>query len=147
MLFSASLATSAVAGVSVEALVITSVVSVLSFSVVVSFCPASASVGVDVFSASAVVDISSVSAAVDVVSDSVILGIVSDSPALFEPQASRLKEIVAVISMEIIRFFICIILIFHLGIIIKDHNQIVAENRDMATGFFWFRCKMNPAMI
>ena len=28
-----------------------------------------------------------------------------------------------------------------------DHDQIVAENRDMATGFFWFRCKMNPAMI
>ena len=136
MLFSASLDTSAVAGVSVESLVIISVVSVLSFSVVVSFCPASASVGVDVFSVSTVVDMSSDSEAVDVVSASVILGIVSDSPALFEPQASRLKETIAVISVEIIRIFICVILIFYLGVIIIDRNQIVAENRDMATEFF-----------
>ena len=141
MLFSASLDTSAVAGVSVESLVITSVVSVISFSVVVSFCPASASVAVDVFSAST---------AVDVVSASVILGMVSDSPALFDPQANRLKEIVAVINTGRIVFLICVILIFYIGIIIIYHDshlrcltllrnyydQIVAENGDMATGFF-----------
>lgn len=150
MLFSVLPDTSTGAGVSVESSVITSVVSVRSVSAFVSLCPASASVAVDVFSASTVVDISSASAAVDVVSASVILVVDSDSPELSDPQANRLKEIVAVINTGRIVFLICVILIFYIGIIIIYHDshlrcltllrnyydQIVAENGDMATGFF-----------
>ena len=141
MLFSVLPDTSTGAGVSVESSVITSVVSVRSVSAFVSFCPASASVAVDAFSDSATMA---------VVSASVILVVNSDSPELFDPQANRLKEIVAVINTGRIVFLICVILIFYIGIIIIYHDshlrcltllrnyydQIVAENGDMATGFF-----------
>ena len=90
------------------------------------------------------------SATMAVVSASVILVVNSDSPELFDPQANRLKEIVAVINTGRIVFLICVILIFYIGIIIIYHDshlrcltllrnyydQIVAENGDMATGFF-----------
>lgn len=141
MLFSVLPDTSTGAGVSVESSVITSVVSVRSVSAFVSLCPASGSVAVDAFSDSATMA---------VVSASVILVVNSDSPELFDPQANRLKEIVAVINTGRIVFLICVILIFYIGIIIIYHDshlrcltllrnyydQIVAENGDMATGFF-----------
>ena len=141
MLFSVLPDTSTGAGVSVESSVITSVVSVRSVSAFVSLCPASGSVAVDAFSDSATMA---------VVSASVILVVNSDSPELFDPQANRLKEIVAVINTGRIVFLICAILIFYIGIIIIYHDshlrcltllrnyydQIVAENGDMATGFF-----------
>ena len=141
MLFSVLPDTSTGAGVSVESSVITSVVSVRSVSAFVSLCPASGSVAVDAFSDSATMAI---------VSASVILVVDSDSPELFDPQANRLKEIVAVINTGRIVFLICVILIFYIGIIIIYHDshlrcltllrnyydQIVAENGDMATGFF-----------
>ena len=141
MLFSVLPDTSTGAGVSVESSVITSVVSVRSVSAFVSLCPASGSVAVDAFSDSATMA---------VVSASVILVVDSDSPELFDPQANRLKEIVAVINTGRIVFLICVILIFYIGIIIIYHDshhrcltllrnyyhQIVAENGDMATGFF-----------
>ena len=96
------------------------------------------------------VDAFSDSATMAVVSASVILVVNSDSPELFDPQANRLKEIVAVINTGRIVFLICVILIFYIGIIIIYHDshlrcltllrnyydQIVAENGDMATGFF-----------
>ena len=141
MLFSVLPDTSTGAGVSVESSVITSVVSVRSVSAFASLCPASGSVAVDAFSDSATMA---------VVSASVILVVDSDSPELFDPQANRLKEIVAVINTGRIVFLICVILIFYIGIIIIYHDshlrcltllrnyyhQIVAENGDMATGFF-----------
>ena len=141
MLFSVLPDTSTGAGVSVESSVITSVVSVRSVSAFVSLCPASGSVAVDAFSDSATMA---------VVSASVILVVNSDSPELFDPQANRLKEIVAVINTARIVFLICVILIFYIGIIIIYHDshlrcltllrnyydQIVAENGDMAIGFF-----------
>ena len=141
MLFSVLPDTSTGAGVSVESSVITSVVSVRSVSAFVSLCPASGSVAVEAFSDSATMAI---------VSASVILVVDSDSPELFDPQANRLKEIVAVINTGRIVFLICVILIFYIGIIIIYHDshprcltllrnyydQIVAENGDMATGFF-----------
>ena len=96
------------------------------------------------------VDAFSDSATMAIVSASVILVVDSDSPELFDPQANRLKEIVAVINTGRIVFLICVILIFYIGIIIIYHDshlrcltllrnyydQIVAENGDMATGFF-----------